>query len=255
MNERGVVNPSPGLFVAAAMLFVGIAKMPYAYYDLMRWVVVIACGYATWWCQRNNRVSWFWTFLTVVVVFNPFAHFVLDRQRWVPLDFLGGLIAYAGAFWLLTPEIAISTDAASEASQPDWIGILYVLNLLLAADVIFSSFDLCGHWALLALVPAIPVLFIWGLALPSSFLRPRQGKTSIESLREEINGVKQLWNLAPRALMLCAVLMSLNVLSLSERYSYSTDSTGATIRHDRLLGGTVTVDCSDNDEGEGEDRQ
>jgi hypothetical protein len=173
----------------------------------------------------------------------------------VPLDFLGGLIVYAGAFWLLTPAVSTSTEAASEASQPDWVGGVYLLNLLIAADVVFSPFDTCGHWALLGIVPAFPVLFIWGLALPLSFLRPRQGKTSIESLREEINGVKRLWSLAPRALMLCAVLMSLNVLSLSERYSYSTDSSGATIRHDRLLGGTVTVDCSDNDEGEGDDRQ
>ena len=62
--------------------------LPYAYYQLMNWVVVIASVVATWQAYREHNEWVMWLFILAAVIFNPVAPLFLSAQMWQIADAL-----------------------------------------------------------------------------------------------------------------------------------------------------------------------
>ena len=87
--------------IAAAMLFIALASLPYGYYQLLRLVV---CGAAVYVAVTayNCKCTWaIWTFAVIALLFNPVAIVHFDREMWKVIDAVVGLIFLSAAFLIL----------------------------------------------------------------------------------------------------------------------------------------------------------
>lgn len=72
--------------VAAAMLLIAFADMPYAYYQALRWVVCGVTGYGAYMAYERKNQVWAWIFGITAILFNPIMPFYLERETWQLLD-------------------------------------------------------------------------------------------------------------------------------------------------------------------------
>jgi hypothetical protein len=74
--------------VTAGMLFGALARSPYDYYRLLRWVVCGVSALAAFQAGllSKGKSGWVWALATTALVFNPFlpAHF--KRETWAFID-------------------------------------------------------------------------------------------------------------------------------------------------------------------------
>lgn len=90
--DRGAV-PVYRLLVAA-LLFVAVAPLPYAYYRFLRLAVCAAAVYSAWEEFQSGVRLLGWLFVVIGVLFNPLAPVHLDRSVWFWIDLgAGGLFA------------------------------------------------------------------------------------------------------------------------------------------------------------------
>ncbi len=73
-------------FVAAFMLLGAMADNPYAYYQMLRWVVCGVGAYCAYLAYEEKRNTWAWIFGVTAVLFNPIAPIYLERETWVFID-------------------------------------------------------------------------------------------------------------------------------------------------------------------------
>ena len=69
------------------MLLLGIPSgWPYAYYQILRWVVAIAAGIGAYKAYEQKKTPWIWLMVGIAILFNPIAPVYLDKSTWVILD-------------------------------------------------------------------------------------------------------------------------------------------------------------------------
>jgi hypothetical protein len=78
--------------IAAIMLLVAIAPLPYGYYQFMRWLVCGVAIYIAVCAYRWGKAWAIWIFSAVAVLFNPIFPIHLSREVWLPLDSVGALL-------------------------------------------------------------------------------------------------------------------------------------------------------------------
>ena len=78
--------------IAALMLLIALGDHPYAYYQLLRWVVCGVSAYGALTAYERKDTVWTWLFGVTAVVFNPIMPFYLDRETWQVLDIAAALI-------------------------------------------------------------------------------------------------------------------------------------------------------------------
>lgn len=84
--------------VVAIMLLAGIpAGWPYAYYQILRWVVCIAAALFAYEAHQEKKTVWMWVMVGLAVLFNPIAPIYLDKSAWVAIDVLAAAIMCATA--------------------------------------------------------------------------------------------------------------------------------------------------------------
>jgi len=83
--------------VAAGMLFLALARWPYGYYSLLRWVVCGAAVYGGWLAYEGQRKWLLGLFIPVGLLFNPLVPIHLTRQGWAPIDFIVGTLFLVSA--------------------------------------------------------------------------------------------------------------------------------------------------------------
>ena len=71
---------------AALMLLWALADNPYAYYQILRWVVCGVNGYAAYIAAGEKQRGWAWAFGVAAVLFNPIAPIHFERETWALLD-------------------------------------------------------------------------------------------------------------------------------------------------------------------------
>ncbi|MHA1675908.1 MAG: DUF6804 family protein [Candidatus Njordarchaeales archaeon] len=71
---------------AALMLLFALGAHPYAYYQLLRWVVCSVTGYGAFLAYKQKRNEWAWIFGIIAILFNPIVPFYLSREIWSLLD-------------------------------------------------------------------------------------------------------------------------------------------------------------------------
>ena len=74
------------LLVAVLFLFGTVGKWPYAYYQLLRWVVCGVAIYSAYNSYESKRNGWTWIFGIIAVLFNPIMPFYLQKETWLILD-------------------------------------------------------------------------------------------------------------------------------------------------------------------------
>jgi len=63
-----------------------IEGLPYAYFQVLRWVACGVCGYRAYLAFMLEKKAWMWGFVCSAVLFNPIAPIHLDRETWAVID-------------------------------------------------------------------------------------------------------------------------------------------------------------------------
>ncbi|MCD8498099.1 MAG: hypothetical protein LRZ85_08515 [Alphaproteobacteria bacterium] len=94
-----VYLPYEILALAAALLFIAIAPLPYGYYTFMR---IIVCGCAGVICYRlwnsGYQGVWLWVWAMVAILFNPVATIHMTKEIWMTLDAITGVFFAYSAY-------------------------------------------------------------------------------------------------------------------------------------------------------------
>jgi hypothetical protein len=78
--------------VGSALLFWALARHPYGYFTLLRWVVCATAIYTSSVSIKVNRVPWAWVFGLIALIFNPLMPASIDRATWAYVDVAVGVL-------------------------------------------------------------------------------------------------------------------------------------------------------------------
>jgi len=84
--------------IAAGLLFLGILELPYGYYIFLRIIICILSGITAYVSYESDKKSWMWLFGIITVLFNPLIPIYLDKEVWVIIDFIVGIIFIISIF-------------------------------------------------------------------------------------------------------------------------------------------------------------
>ena len=77
---------------AALALFIAIAKLPYGYYQLLRFFVCGVSIYAFSLNYAERHAKWLWIFGGIAVLFNPVFAVHLEKNVWITIDLAVGFL-------------------------------------------------------------------------------------------------------------------------------------------------------------------
>ena len=87
------------LLISVGLLFLGILDLPIGYYTLLRIVVTIGAVAVVISEFQNGFNFWVIVFGLSAIVFNPLIPIYLnDKDAWVPIDLLGGVLFLVKVF-------------------------------------------------------------------------------------------------------------------------------------------------------------
>ena len=72
--------------LAIGLLLGAQGTHPYAYYQILRWVVCTSAAYTAYLYFKSERRTLFSLFLATAVLFNPIAPVYLNKDTWQTLD-------------------------------------------------------------------------------------------------------------------------------------------------------------------------
>lgn len=72
--------------ILAAILLLCLAPMPYGYYQLVRFVAMVAFAVMAWSYYEQKREGWAVTFGALALLFQPFVKIALGRTLWNIVD-------------------------------------------------------------------------------------------------------------------------------------------------------------------------
>lgn len=100
MDNEKYLSPVPGLIIAAILLLLALAHMPYGYYLFLRWFVCIAAIYGVWVASKQGFHVWAWVLLPIGLLFNPLIPIHMRRQEWITFDIISAIVLILGAIKL-----------------------------------------------------------------------------------------------------------------------------------------------------------
>jgi len=78
--------------IASLLLLWALAKHPYDYYTLLRFVICPVHAYSAYLAFQINRKAWGWSLAISAVLFNPIFKIHLQRETWQYLNVLAALL-------------------------------------------------------------------------------------------------------------------------------------------------------------------
>ena len=103
--------PKPVIYIAALLLFVGAAPLPYGYYSLLRIVATIVFVLAALVSLNREYKVLPWIFAVLAILFNPILKIYLPKEMWIFIDIACGIFLVSVA-----PSISLA-DPANENEQ------------------------------------------------------------------------------------------------------------------------------------------
>jgi hypothetical protein len=103
---RDIMTGRPHLWpaiIAAVMLLIAIAPLPYGYYQLLRWII---CGIAVFliYIAYSYKKAWVAViFCIIAILFNPIFTIHFDKNIWQWIDCICGVVFIASVFFLRKP--------------------------------------------------------------------------------------------------------------------------------------------------------
>ncbi|MCI1279628.1 MAG: hypothetical protein LKG23_11670 [Nitrospira sp.] len=83
--------PIAVIYIAAAMLFVGAAPLPYGYYMLLRIVATGVFIWAAFVAHEYGQKSLPWGYGVLAILFNPLLKIHLPKELWAVVDVGSGI--------------------------------------------------------------------------------------------------------------------------------------------------------------------
>lgn len=83
----------------AAVLLLCLAPMPYGYYTLVRFLATVVFGIYAYRCYMAKKEAMTWVFVTLALLFQPFAKVALGREIWNIVDVIIAIGLIALFFW------------------------------------------------------------------------------------------------------------------------------------------------------------
>ena len=83
----------------AVMLLICLAPMPYGYYTLVRFLATVVFGIYAYRCYMVKKEAMTWVFVTLALLFQPFAKVALGRGIWNIIDVIVAIGLIAFFFW------------------------------------------------------------------------------------------------------------------------------------------------------------
>jgi len=104
----------------AAMLLLCLAPMPYGYFMLVRYAMMIACGAIAYQYYLRNKVIATWVFGALAVLFQPIYKIALGRTLWNVVDIIVALLMVALFIleWRQKQKIFITKKSNAPERQP-----------------------------------------------------------------------------------------------------------------------------------------
>jgi len=84
-------------YIAAIMLFIGAAPMPYGYYTLLRIVACVVFGIAATIALKRKHQLLPWAYLLLALAFNPIIKVHFSKEVWMLIDIGAGILLLATA--------------------------------------------------------------------------------------------------------------------------------------------------------------
>lgn len=84
--------PSIVIYGCAAMLFLGVAPLPYGYYTLLRLVTCGVFAFASFLAFKRAVPNLAWLYALVALIFNPIMKIYLSKGSWTLIDIGAGLL-------------------------------------------------------------------------------------------------------------------------------------------------------------------
>lgn len=91
--------------IAAIMLVVAFGEHPYAYYQMLRWVVCGVAAYGAFMAKEKKNFPWAWVFGITAVLFNPIMPFYMQRETWQMFDLAAALMLIVSLFMFRPKKI------------------------------------------------------------------------------------------------------------------------------------------------------
>lgn len=80
---------------AGVLLLLAVPSIwPYAYFQILRWVVAIAAGLNAYRAYELNKTEWVVLMTGTAILFNPIAPIFLDKSTWVVLDIVAAVLMF-----------------------------------------------------------------------------------------------------------------------------------------------------------------
>lgn len=103
--------------IAAVMLLLAVCKWPYAYYQIMRWVVSAAGVFVAWKGWTFKQTWAIWAFGFIAVLFNPLVPFHINRNTWQVLDMLAAAAFITVTVALIRPSPSANNVGSDESDR------------------------------------------------------------------------------------------------------------------------------------------
>ena len=90
-------NNSIFTIIAGVMLLLAIPSgiWPYAYYQILRWVVMVAGLVCAYQAHKENKTAWVWIMGIIAMVFNPIAPIYLNKGTWSIIDIVAAVLMFS----------------------------------------------------------------------------------------------------------------------------------------------------------------
>jgi hypothetical protein len=131
MKERPHLIPA---LIASGLLFAALLRMPYPYYEVLRWVICGISIYVAYKAYKWDKKWAIWVFAVCAILFNPIRPIGFSREQWQPLDAVFGILFIISIITLREPVVvpAVSTNRTKERKPEEGIqqrrGINYCPN-------------------------------------------------------------------------------------------------------------------------------
>jgi hypothetical protein len=99
MNEKGLLKNKLLWLAPIVLLLIALLPLPYAYYQIMRWIVCGCASYIAYQCYQEQE-GWdkvVIIFAAVAVLYNPIGAIHLFREAWMVINIL--TVAVFGYGW------------------------------------------------------------------------------------------------------------------------------------------------------------
>lgn len=84
--------------VLAILLFLCLFKMPYGYYQIVRFVAMIGFAYLAYSANEQNNKNEIFIYIALAILFQPFAKIAFGREIWNFIDIIIGIGLLASIF-------------------------------------------------------------------------------------------------------------------------------------------------------------